>query len=63
MQLSSEDIEKFREIWKRKFNEDISACEAGVKARQLIELFALLSTKPPEKPNSDQTPEKNQSLD
>ena len=43
MELTEEELQEFRDIWKRTFNEEISIGDARQCALQLIELYGQLA--------------------
>ena len=42
MQLQPEDIQKYKEIYKKEFGEEITDAEAEEQGRNLVEFFRLL---------------------
>jgi len=42
-QLSEDDLREFRKIWKKEFHEVISLEQAEARARELLELYLLMS--------------------
>jgi hypothetical protein len=54
MKLSKEAMEKFKEIYKKKYGEEISDEEAYEKGRRLIRLFKLIYQSIPEDNQSEQ---------
>ena len=53
--LSDEDIAEFQEIYRRAFNEDLSAGEARIMAGNLLELYSVLARPLPSELGSNQT--------
>ena len=53
MKFEPEDIERFRQIWKGSFQEEISYEEALEKSTQLLEMMKLVY-QPLPKPSSDE---------
>jgi hypothetical protein len=43
MELTDEELQEFRDIWKRTFKEDISAGDARQRASEIIELYGQLA--------------------
>ena len=43
MELTDEELQEFRDIWRRTFKEDIPIGDARQRALELIELYAQLA--------------------
>lgn len=43
MDLTQQDIENFRRLWKKEFSENLSFEAARTEAHRLLELYALLA--------------------
>jgi hypothetical protein len=57
MKVSDERIDEFIELWERAFGERITRGEAVSKARQLIELYRVMSQELPVNRDDHEPPE------
>ena len=48
MNLTEDDLQEFREIWRKEFDEPITAEDARQRAIALLDLYVLLSSPEPE---------------
>jgi hypothetical protein len=56
MQISDEDLEEFRRIYKEEFGEEISLAEAQTMGNRLIELFRIIMRPLPGEEGFQETP-------